>query len=58
MTAGMLAICSVQSGYRVSEGPVRKIYHDDMKDNTKMVPFKSWYSIMRPVFLLKFGLRK
>jgi glycosyltransferase involved in cell wall biosynthesis len=48
----------VQLGYRVSEAPVRKIYHQDMKKNTKMVPFKSWYSILRPLFLVRFGLRR
>lgn len=46
-----------QLGYKVGEAPVRKIYHDDMSANTKMVPFKSWYSIIRPLFLLRFGVR-
>ena len=44
--------------YKVSEAPVKKIYHDDMKSNTKMVPFKGWWSILRPLFLLKFGIKK
>jgi dolichol-phosphate mannosyltransferase len=53
-----LFIKTVQLGYRVSEAPVRKIYHREMKKNTKMVPFKSWYSILRPLFLVKFRLKR
>ncbi len=45
-------------GYKLSEAPVKKIYHDEMEKNTKMVPFKSWYSILRPMFLLPLGLKK
>lgn len=52
-----LFIQVVRSGYRVGEAPVRKIYHAEMRKNTKMVPFKSWYSILRPLFLLRLGLR-
>ena len=48
----------VQLGYKVGEAPVRKIYHQEMRKNTKMVPFKSWYSILRPLFLLRFGLKR
>lgn len=48
----------VQLGYKVGEAPVRKIYHSEMKKNTKMVPFKSWYSILRPLFLIRLGLKK
>jgi glycosyltransferase involved in cell wall biosynthesis len=47
----------VQRGYKVGEAPVRKIYHQEMRKNTKMVPFKSWYSILRPLFLIRFGLK-
>jgi dolichol-phosphate mannosyltransferase len=48
----------VQLGYRVAESPVRKIYHREMRKNTKMVPFKSWYSILRPLFLVRCGLKR
>ncbi|MFL6236328.1 MAG: glycosyltransferase family 2 protein [Thermoanaerobaculia bacterium] len=48
----------VQLGYKVGEAPVRKIYHQEMRKNTKMVPFKSWYSILRPLFLIRFGLKR
>lgn len=53
-----LLIKAVSLGYKVGEAPVRKIYHPKMRDNTKMVPFKSWYSILRPLFLLSLGLKK
>ena len=47
-----LLIQTCRAGYKVSEVPVTKRYHNDMKDNTKMVPFKSWWSILRPLILL------
>ncbi len=53
-----LLIKAVQLGYRVGEAPVRKIYHAEMRQNTKMVPWASWYSILRPLFLVKLGLRR
>jgi len=53
-----LLIKAVALGYRVGEAPVRKIYHQEMKRNTKMVPIKSWYSILRPLFLVKLGLKR
>ena len=51
-------IKAVQLGFKVSEAPVRKIYHQEMRKNTKMVPFKSWYSILRPLFLLRLGVKR
>ena len=53
-----LLIQTCMSGYKVGEVPVTKKYHDKMNDNTKMVPFKSWWSILRPMFLLSLGLKK
>jgi dolichol-phosphate mannosyltransferase len=53
-----LFLKTVQLGYKVGEAPVRKIYHQEMKRNTKMVPFKSWYSILRPLFLIRLGLKR
>jgi len=53
-----LLIQAVRLGYRVGEAPVRKIYHQEMRANTKMVPLKSWYSILRPLFLVRLGLRR
>ena len=52
-----LLIQTCRSGYKVSEVPVTKRYHDDMKSNTKMVPFKGWWSILRPLFLLSLALK-
>lgn len=52
-----LLIKTVTLGYRFSEAPVTKRYHEKMEKNTKMVPFKSWYSIIRPIFLLRFGFK-
>jgi len=52
-----LLIKTARCGYRISEAPVRKKYHTEMRDNTKMVPLKSWYSIIRPLFLLRLGLK-
>ena len=52
-----LLIQTCRNGYRVSEVPVTKRYHNDMKDNTKMVPFKSWWSILRPLFLLSLRIK-
>ncbi len=52
-----LLIQTCRSGYKVSEVPVIKRYHDDMNDNTKMVPFKSWWSILRPLFFLSLKIK-
>ena len=53
-----LLIQTCRSGYNVGEVPVTKRYHNDMKDNTKMVPFKSWWSILRPLFLISLKISK
>ena len=53
-----LLIQTCRAGYKVSEVAVTKRYHNDMKDNTKMVPFKSWWSILRPLFLLSLRIKK
>ena len=53
-----LLIQTCRSGYKVGEVPVTKRYHEDMKENTKMVPFKSWWSILRPLFLLSLRIRQ
>jgi dolichol-phosphate mannosyltransferase len=52
-----LLIQTCRCGYRVDEAPVTKIYHDDMKENTKMVPFKSWWSILRPLILISLKIK-
>jgi len=53
-----LLIQTCKSGYKVGEVPVTKRYHDNMKDNTKMVPFKSWWSILRPLFLISLKIKE
>ena len=52
-----LLIQTCRAGYKVAEVPVTKRYHHDMKDNTKMVPFKSWWSILRPLFFLSLKIK-
>ncbi len=47
----------VTLGYLVTEIAVTKKYHKKMHRNTKMVPFKSWWSILRPLIFLPLGLR-
>lgn len=53
-----LLIQTCRSGYKVGEVPVTKRYHNDMKDNTKMVPIKSWWSILRPLLLISLKLKR
>ena len=52
-----LLIQTCRGEYKVGETPVTKRYHNDMSDNTKMVPFKSWWSILRPLFLLSLRIK-
>jgi len=52
-----LLIQTCRADYKVSEVAVTKRYHIDMKDNTKMVPFKSWWSILRPLFFLSLKIK-
>lgn len=47
----------IRLGYKVSELPVTKRYHEKMNRNTKMIPVLSWWSILRPLFLLPLGLK-
>jgi glycosyltransferase involved in cell wall biosynthesis len=52
-----LLIQTCRGGYKVTEVPVTKRYHSEMKDNTKMVPFKSWWSIIKPLFVLSLRIK-
>ena len=45
-------------GYRVLEVPVKKVYPERGKSYTKMKPWSGWWSILRPLFLLKLGRRQ
>lgn len=42
---------------RVTESPVTKIYPYGNISYTKMIPIFSWWSILRPIVLLKLGLK-
>jgi len=45
-------------GYRHAEVPCTKTYPPRSLGNTQMTPVIGWWSILRPVFLLGFGLRR
>jgi dolichol-phosphate mannosyltransferase len=46
-------------GYKFKETFVTKIYPPkEMGGHTKMIPFISWWSILRPLFYLRWGIKK
>jgi dolichol-phosphate mannosyltransferase len=45
-------------GYGVAEVPVTKIYPPHELGYTKMKPVTGWWSILRPLFLLGFGIKR
>jgi dolichol-phosphate mannosyltransferase len=49
---------AIKLGYRHAEAPVTKVYPPRKLGYTKMKPIIGWWSILRPIFLLAFGLRK
>jgi len=48
----------IRLGYPVMEVPVTKIYPQKELGYTKMKPITGWWSILRPILLLGFGLKK
>jgi dolichol-phosphate mannosyltransferase len=48
----------IRLGYPVKEAPVTKIYPLRHLGYTKMKPITGWWSILRPILLLGFGLKK
>jgi len=48
----------IRLGYRHMEAPVTKVYPSRRLGYTKMKPLVGWWSILRPIFLLWFGLKK
>ena len=48
----------IQLGYRTMEVPVTKIYPPRELGQTKMKPIAGWWSILRPLVYVGFGLRK
>src|SRR6266699_704172 len=53
-----LYLRSIQLGYRTVEVPVTKIYPPKHVGQTKMKPIVGWWSILRPLVYVGFGLRK
>lgn len=53
-----LYLRSIQLGYRTVEVPVTKIYPPKHAGQTKMKPIVGWWSILRPLLYVGFGLRK
>ena len=53
-----LYLRSIQLGYRTVEVPVTKIYPPKRLGQTKMKPITDWWSILRPLVYVGFGLRK
>ena len=53
-----LYLRSIQLGYRTVEVPVTKIYPPKRVGQTKMKPISGWWSILRPLVYVGFGLRK
>lgn len=53
-----LYLRTIRLGYRTAEVPVTKIYPPKHLGQTKMKPIIGWWSILRPLVYLGFGLRK
>jgi dolichol-phosphate mannosyltransferase len=53
-----LYLRSIQLGYRTMEVAVTKIYPPRHMGQTKMKPIAGWWSILRPLVYVGFGLRK
>ena len=49
---------TIQLGYRHREVPVIKVYPPHQLGYTKMRPITGWWSILRPIVLLRLGLKK
>ncbi len=43
---------------RVVEMPITIYYHGSARQYTKMKPFRDWWRLSRPLFLLRFGIRR
>ncbi len=53
-----LYIKTVRMGYRSIEVPVTKVYPPKSLGQTKMKPITGWWSILRPLFLMGFGIKR
>jgi len=48
----------IKLGYKHAEAPCTKVYPPHHLGYTKMKPFSGWWSIMRPIVYLGFGIKK
>src|SRR5262249_6395655 len=46
----------IKLGYRTAEVPVSKVYPPRAIGNTKMRPLIDWWNMLRPIFIVGFGL--
>ena len=49
---------AIEQNLKVTEAPVTKSYPEGKIGYTKMVPFRDWWSILKPIIFLKLGVRK
>lgn len=49
---------TIRLGYHFCEAPVTKIYPAKALGYTKMKPIVGWWSILKPIFYLGFGIKK
>jgi dolichol-phosphate mannosyltransferase len=49
---------TIKLGHKFTEAFVTKIYPPKKQGYTKMAPFFGWWSILKPVFYLGFGIKK
>jgi dolichol-phosphate mannosyltransferase len=54
----LLYKAAISSNIRVIEMPITVYYHSSAAQYTKMKPFRDWWRLVRPVFLLRFGIRR
>jgi dolichol-phosphate mannosyltransferase len=47
---------AIKQGYRITEAPMKVIYHD--RGTTKMKPLRDWWRILRPTVFLALGIRR
>ena len=50
------SVCSKE--IRVVEVPITIYYHGESQQYTKMRPFRDWWRLARPLFMLRLGLRR
>jgi len=49
---------AIECNLKVTEAPVTKSYPEGDKGYTKMIPILDWWCILRPIILLKMGVKK